>query len=176
MTTEHWNKVLSLPLLVSAALAMTIACHDELVTGPKGLRPSAPSFQVDDGSEECPPESTNCTPLSQDERNTLWWDIQLSIHWWDPACADVGLQMQDYTQTGDIRKYDLAIVNGRTTVGAWQKFPDGSTQISFHQLLFDPSRAGQRTTTAMHEGHHASAWGLDGEATAQHFSEGCVDY
>jgi hypothetical protein len=122
--------------------------------------PSAPSLtstdDVDDGTTDCPPDATSCDTVTTAERQSLWWDVQQGVKWWDPDCAAIGYHMQDKVLHGDIRKFPTIAARPWVT-GSWQPVPNvaGADQISFRSDLWSSAWTSERLLTAIHEGVHS---------------------
>jgi hypothetical protein len=137
-------------------------------TVPDPVSPRAPAVPsdiaryVDDETDEagsensCPPQipESQCEPMTQAEKDMLWWDIKISIKWEIPMCADIGRLMQDFAKTGDVRKWQATTTT--IAVGYWTPptgFPSYKPQrVAIRSDLLGWWRG--RLDTFMHEGSH----------------------
>lgn len=169
--SPHWT--------VIVALIVAVACDGLEPAGPNGAGAiTRPGFEVGTGETNCPEEvpEADCIPLTWQERQTLWWDLDVGIKWYEPACFDVGEQLQDFVLTGDVRKWPEG--KAGTTIGFWELVGVNPVdQISFDEKLFRQGWMSERTLTAIHEGFHlhrqgGSEFGPDG---ARYFASFCIN-
>lgn len=143
---------LTLMFSVCIAIAAT-ACEvtNPVAPGSPSVHPSA-TYGSDQSTDaaDCPPDvaPADCQPLSQTERQTLWWDVQQGIKWWDENCAAIGTKIQDQITTGDMRKFPSA----SAWYGYWREQANSGSQVSIRS-----DRLGwydTRLNTMLHEGVH----------------------
>lgn len=81
--------------------------------------------------------------------------------------------MQDFVETGDVRKYDD--FDNMVTRGSWVLYTDGRVRISYNKSLWSQGWQTERLFTSMHEGKH-NADGGGTEEAAQVFEANCVNW
>ena len=157
------SRTIAWSLVVAVCAALTVAGCDAAnpVAPAPAAFPSAPNTDDEDigDGDACPsivpPE--DCVPLTQAERQQLWWDIQNGIKWWNGPCGNLGAHLQDFVTYRDIRKYAINRNFWPSwAVGFWdpQDRYTGAPQISFDWAYHQgwPSEA---VKTLMHEATHS---------------------
>lgn len=146
--------------LTSAALLGALAaCRSEPV-GPSEhsllqTRPHYDDYTSETGGEECPPNVplSECQPITQAERDQIYWDILFGVHWNNEECNRVGQRALDMAQYGDIRKYPMM---SSYYLGYWRR----QSELGTERIAFRADRLltyGDRMSTMTHESSH-SRW------------------
>jgi hypothetical protein len=174
---HSWWLAISICILL---VGMFSACDGQVhksagITNP----PDAPLMSEDYGDTDCPPDvaPADCVRMTDVERQMIADDINLSIRWEFPECAQVGYAMIDFALTGDMRKFP----ESSSFWAWWQRanysYPGQPEQISFEQSQFQQGWSSRRITTGIHEGTHLyRQQGNEAELTAQYYENHCVNW
>lgn len=163
--------------LIATAVMLSVPSCTVIDAPGTSMGPVAtPHFEVleEDDAYDCPRQvpANECVSLTQAERTSLWWDVQVGVKWEIQACKDVGLAIQDFVLYGNVRKWPdqrYPYWNGAYRHPSLIR----TARVSLNDKLFGQGWTTERTRTTMHEGfHHA---GYDDEYAAAAFEDYCVN-
>ena len=146
-------------VLFCAALAVAgSACNSDPL-GPGARLPEAPQredYTNEESGEDCPPNVPPelCKPLTQAERDQMYWEVLMNVRWDVEQCTRVGERALDWVLYGDMRKYPYM---SSYFTGNWTKYTNGVERIGIRedQLV----TYADRMENIMHEVTH-SFWGV----------------